>query len=281
MITGEADDLRNGADTLNGQSRRFIAFDWLIPLGLLLGLSAVLRNTDLDLEVQRLFFQPPQGWVYRQRDLWRFLYHFGPTPAVILGWASLAAFIGSFRFRRIAPYRRIALFMALVIMVGPVLLVNGAFKGYWGRPRPRDVEEFGGQEPFLVLWEKGVPGEGKSFPSGHAATGFYLVAPFFVLRRTSKKSAAAFLAVGLSYGLLMGLARMVQGAHYLSDVIWAGGFVYLSGLGGCYLLQLDRYTIVRARRVRTTRVAGMFPCFSRRCAGGASESETFRLRPGF
>ena len=39
-----------------------------------------------------------------------------------------------------------------------------------------------------------------------------------------------FLGFGLSFGVLVGFSRMLQGGHYLSDVLWAGGLVYLCGV---------------------------------------------------
>jgi membrane-associated PAP2 superfamily phosphatase len=49
-----------------------------------------------------------------------------------------------------------------------------------------------------------------------------------------------FVALGLGYGSLVGLARMLQGAHFLSDVLWALGFVYLTALASFYLLRPHR-----------------------------------------
>ena len=40
-------------------------------------------------------------------------------------------------------------------------------------------------------------------------------------------SAAALVALGLSSGLAIGLARIVAGCHFPSDVLWAAGFVFL------------------------------------------------------
>lgn len=37
-----------------------------------------------------------------------------------------------------------------------------------------------------------------------------------------------FALLGLTHGALMGFGRVVQGAHWFSDVIWAAGMVYLS-----------------------------------------------------
>lgn len=90
-----------------------------------------------------------------------------------------------------------------------------------------------------MAWEKGIAGSGKSFPSGHASMGFYMFSPYFVLRRSSRPGSIGFLVLGLGYGALMGLARMIQGGHFASDVVWAGGFIYLSGLLLSVLLGLD------------------------------------------
>jgi membrane-associated PAP2 superfamily phosphatase len=87
---------------------------------------------------------------------------------------------------------------------------------------------------------------GGSFASGHAAMGFYLLVPYFLLRRRAPARAAALLVVGLAFGTLVGLARMVQGAHFPSDVLWALGFVYLTALALFYALRLERAPASRA-----------------------------------
>jgi len=218
---------------------RLILFDFLIPVAILMVLTIVFWITDLDVAIQKFFFVQGEGWIYKDVNPWRFLYDYGTIPAILLAVASLFAFIGSFRIRKIAPYRKVFLFFVLLMVIGPGLVVNTIFKGYWGRPRPRHIEVFGGSQPFLYVWEKGKAGEGHSFPSGHASMGFFLLSPYFIVRRRSKKWSLIFLTLGLSSGIIMGLARIVQGGHFASDVIWSGGFVYLCGLGLYYLLRLD------------------------------------------
>lgn len=93
---------------------------------------------------------------------------------------------------------------------------------------------------FHRLGEAAVNSKGKSFPSGHASAAFYLIFPFFLLRNTRPLWARTFLFAGLGYGLLMGICRMCQGAHFASDVIWAGGFVYLCGMFLYYGLGFNR-----------------------------------------
>jgi len=217
-----------------------IALDWSIPLLLLSGLTVVFRVTDLDLSTSARFFEPGTGWPMGGEQPWSFLYHCGVVPAWIMSLSALGIFIASLFRSRWARYRRRCAFLVLVMIVGPGLLVNALFKQNWGRPRPRDLVEFSGEKQYVPLLAKRSPGSGNSFASGHASTGFYLFAPYFFLRRRSKKWAVFFLVLGLSYGSLVGLARIIQGAHFLSDVVWAGGLVYLSGLVFYYVLRPDR-----------------------------------------
>ncbi|MCF6187602.1 MAG: phosphatase PAP2 family protein, partial [Desulfobulbaceae bacterium] len=77
--------------------------------------------------------------------------------------------------------------------------------------------------------QKGTTGRHASFPSGHASIAFYTLGPWFILREKRRKAAAVFLFFGIGFGAAVGLARMLQGGHFLSDVLWAGGIVYLVG----------------------------------------------------
>jgi membrane-associated PAP2 superfamily phosphatase len=130
-------------------------------------------------------------------------------------------------------------FLALMLALGPGLVVNGILKPNWGRPRPGQVQEFGGELDFVDAWEfgEGPSGISKSFPSGHASMGFYLMAPAFLLYRRHPKWALAFLGLGLAGGLAVGLGRIAQGQHFPSDVLWAGGLVYLVGTVLAYIFQ--------------------------------------------
>lgn len=220
--------------------KRTLLLDIFIPLAILPGFTLVFWLTDLDLTLQRQFFVPGEGWIYADLLLCRAMYEYGTFPALLLSIASLLAFIGSFWKRRLVPYRKVYLFLVLLMIIGPGLVVNSVFKQHWGRPRPRSVVQFGGEDRFLPVWHKGVAGEGSSFPSGHASMGFFLLSPYFLLRHRSKKWAWGFLGLGVGYGLLMGVVRMMQGGHFASDVLWAGGMVYLCAVGLSYALRLDQ-----------------------------------------
>jgi lipid A 4'-phosphatase len=203
--------------------------------------TLVFRYTDLDITISKLFYAPDIGFFKKDSNPWIFLYHYGVFPGLLLAVSGLFVFGMGFFSKKILPYRKIGLFLALLMVIGPGLIVNSTFKNHWGRPRPSKVTNFGGKKPFLPVWEKGKTTEGRSFPSGHASAGYYLFAPFFFLSRIKKKRGSLFfLFIGLSYGTLMGIGRIAQGAHFASDVLWSAGFVYFTGVGLYYLLRFDK-----------------------------------------
>jgi membrane-associated PAP2 superfamily phosphatase len=220
---------------------RRTAQDFLLPLALLLAGTALIAATGLDLTLEGHFYRPGLGWAGREGQPWRFLYDYGRLPGYLLGAGGGILFGASYISPAARAWRKQALFLVLLLALGPGLLVNTVFKEHWGRPRPSHLQVFGGveQKAYHQVWERGVSGTGKSFPSGHAAAAFYLVAPYFVLRRRFPGYARLALAFGLCYGLIMGVARMAQGGHFPSDVLWAGGIVYLTGALLSRLLGLD------------------------------------------
>jgi membrane-associated phospholipid phosphatase len=175
------------------------------------------------------------------RPLWRFLYRYGVLAGVLLAAAALVTYTLSYWYpRALHAWRRPALFLVVVAAIGPGLVVNVLFKDHYGRPRPREVVDLGGQERFLPVWVKGGDPQAKSFPCGHCSMGFYLSTPYLILRRRRRRAAYAVLALGTVYGGLMGAARMMAGGHFLSDVVWAAGMTWLVAIAVHRLLALDR-----------------------------------------
>jgi membrane-associated PAP2 superfamily phosphatase len=217
--------------------KQAVWLDWLAPVVLLSGATVVFWLTEIDLSVESRFWSAAGGWAHKDSQPWDALYHYGVAPAWILSVPALFALIASIWVRRLRSWRRITAFLAIVMIVGPGLVVNDVFKKHWGRPRPLDVYQFDGDRAFVPVLVKSPPGNGNSFASGHAATAFYLFTPYFFLRARRRGWAVFFIALGLCYGSLMGLARMIQGAHFLSDVVWAAGLVYITGLAFYYLLR--------------------------------------------
>ncbi len=223
------------------QSRRFFAsLDFVIPVLVLAVTAVVFRRYDWDIAFQQLFHRSGSGWFLKEHPFIRFIYHYGNLPALLLAVAGLALFGLSFQAGKWVKWRKAGAFLALAMLLGPGLVINTALKDHWGRPRPRNVTEFGGDYAYEQVLLTDTSSPGKSFPCGHCSMGFYLSLPWFLLRRKKPGQAVLVLLAGIGAGLLIGLARIAQGGHWLSDVLVAGLLVYLVGAVLFYLLKLNR-----------------------------------------
>lgn len=206
---------------------RFWAELWMV-LVLLVITTGVLAHTGADLALSSLFYQSG-GWPVGEQFPWKLLYRIDRTPAVLLAVGWLIVVIGSYRRPNLYQWRRAGVFTVLLLILGPGLLVNSVLKEHWGRPRPRDLVQFGGAKPFLQPWQPGISGKGRSFPSGHASAAFFLATPWFVYRHRKPLAAQCWLWGGVGFGIVMSIARIAQGGHFLTDCLWAFGVVWLTG----------------------------------------------------
>jgi membrane-associated PAP2 superfamily phosphatase len=206
---------------------------------LLIVATTIIAVSGADLAISS-WFNIEGKWPIGDLFLWQVFYHLDRFPAISLGVAGLVIYMLSFGRRKRPHWRRSGAFLVLLLILGPGLLVNTFFKDNWGRPRPREVLDFGGKSQFLHPWQNVMHGEGRSFPSGHASAAFYMSAPFFIYRRKNKRVARIWLMCGLTFGVFMSIARISQGGHFLSDTLWAWGVVHLTAILLYYLLRLDR-----------------------------------------
>jgi len=196
----------------------------LLLLTFSLVILCTLTITGADQKVIGTFF-PEYGWSLGDLPFFKFLYDFGPIPSLALGAISLVAFIYFLfltkSFRKSLPYA----FPFMTLLIGPGLIVNSIFKDHWGRVRPRQVDLYGGSHTYTNFWTPNFQSEGRSFPSGHASVGFHLCCLAFLRKNPYR---GAFFSFGIFWGLLIGLARILQGGHFLTDVIASGFFVLLT-----------------------------------------------------
>lgn len=202
-----------------------------VPACVLIVLTLILRVTSLDLMISHLFFVPEQGFALKKSYLAVFLYKRGNLPAFALALSGIVLIVKGRLKKQEKYWSKPGLFLVVFLVLGPGLIVHTVFKDHWGRPRPRQIVEFNANQTYLKVWQKGVAGQGKSFPSGHAGIGYFVMAPFFIFYPNGRKRLAlSCLVIGLGYGSVMGLCRVVQGAHFFSDILWSAGFVYYTGL---------------------------------------------------
>lgn len=220
--------------------QRKIVLETAVIAGFLLAATYIIALTGLDIKVSSTFFVSG-AWPMTNLFPWRQLYLLDRTPAIVLALSGLVLGVCSYKKPVFAHWRKAGVFLALFLIIGPGLVVNTGFKDGWGRPRPREIVQFGGKKEFRQPWQKGVRGDGRSFPSGHGSAAFFMMAPFFIYRRQNPRRAFYWISGGLIFGILMSTARIVQGAHFLSDNLWAFGIVYLTGLWLAAFMKVDEF----------------------------------------
>ena len=206
---------------------------------LYLGLASLIaafifyRWPMIDLKITRFFYDPTQGFAYNHAEHIQAMYFFvSHTSNVFAGFlvvmlaikllARHTAWIWGNRFFR--RFRlQVVLYLLVTLIVGPWLGIHHGIKEFFDRPRPREVIEFGGELPYLQPLAIGNV-DSSSFVSGHASMGFYLAAIALLLTGWQR---VALYVLALVAGGVIGMGRIMQGAHFASDIVYSGIFTLM------------------------------------------------------
>lgn len=202
-----------------------MARHWLLAtlaLGLIVGLVFAVFP-EIDLWAASLFYDPATGTFPMSRDEdWETVRNLAYWVPYLLVAPSLFVLIRKLVFPRtkmiIAP--SVALFLVGSFIAGPGIVANLILKDNWGRPRPIQVEQFGGQAEFKPWWRPGgACARNCSFVSGEGSLAFWTVAPAMLAPAPARPFA---MGAAVAYGLSVGGLRVAFGRHFLSDVLFAG-----------------------------------------------------------
>lgn len=221
-------------------------------------LLALFEWFPIDMRVQRALFDPALGDFRWHRDpaleFWlhiqarRALYLFPVVAA--LGWvvearAARRAKEVARRARATARARRWRFVLAALLLAPTAVSLA---KQLTDRPCPWDLAEFGGGVRRYGLFEPAPAGARPlaCFPAGHASGGFALFA--FALAagagtgtrsgvnesgtadavaRRRRIAVVGWIALSVALGTLLGAVRVLQGAHFVSHVLWSAWLVWL------------------------------------------------------
>ncbi len=154
-----------------------------------------------------------------------FFYYSVKPLIIILGFSTLLIYTYNRILKKniLNVNTRVVIYIVLALSIAPAFIVNATLKDNWGRARPAQVVNFGGEKEFtpaFVISDQ----DGYSFSSGHAAAAFSLLG-FALLARKNKQ---LFINITLLYGSLVGLARISAGGHFFSDVVTSFFIVYIA-----------------------------------------------------
>jgi len=216
----------------NYDNARLFKRDWLFFLACI-ALFAAFPTLDIDVA----------NWTWNPQDQFKYEH----TPWVQLSYLLFAkihflylAIFLILLFKQLLAkdlknkLTRHVIFMMVALVLGPGLVVNQLFKENWGRARPHEVTQFGGTQKYSAPLEISDQCEGNcSFVSGHASGAFFILSLSWVLgyRR--------WFWVGLTLGSIVGLGRILQGGHFLSDVVFAFWAVYFCSQLTAALFQIQ------------------------------------------
>jgi lipid A 4'-phosphatase len=123
-------------------------------------------------------------------------------------------------------------------IVGPVigcgLIANFYFKDNWGRARPINIQEFGGEkiytQPFIISdqCERNC-----SWISGEASAAFSFIAGTIIIK------SPIFFLLNIIFGIIVSFCRIAMGGHFLSDNIFAMIFMIYLAIIYKYLVFLN------------------------------------------
>jgi lipid A 4'-phosphatase len=206
----------------------------------LLGAVVFVGFPQLDIAFSRLFYsggkflfaEGATGTVLRELFRWLFIL---ACIAALVGFAAIA-----FASRRLLRFGFAAwLYVILTAAVGPGLVANLIFKDHWGRARPHHTVEFGGTKQFTAaLVRSNQCAKNCSFVSGEASN-IFAIGFALTLLAGARRRRWLFLATIVA-GLCAGVVRIGAGAHFLSDVFFAGIFMAFVARS-LYWLLFERY----------------------------------------
>jgi membrane-associated PAP2 superfamily phosphatase len=221
--------------------RAFYLLHLGIPVAGLLALL-LLELTPIDSLVSGWFYDTKAGnFPLHYNAAFEIVTHLWAKYLVVLaGCAVVVAYLLTFVLSSLRHQRRLLLFLSLALTLAPAAV--SALKAGSPRHCPYDLVEYGGFAARVELFDPAPPDQipGHCFPSGHASAGFCLLAFYFAGLSLGKRRLALYgLWGGLTAGMLFGMARVAQGAHFLSHNLWSALV--------CWLIILALYVAIMNR----------------------------------
>ncbi len=195
-----------------------IIFKLLIILsGVILFLTV---GPTIDLYISGLFYHGESQFSLQSHYLLSFLFREILIPLILIYLLFLPILSKYINIGKIYFNHKFSISQILLIwtsqILSTVIAVNLLLKNLWGRARPGDVLEFGGNGVFTPWYKiSDYCDTNCSFVSGDASVGFSIIMLYFITRNIF------YFYCSLVFGFMLGSIRIIAGAHFISDVLFA------------------------------------------------------------
>jgi len=195
-------------------------------LFLLIGCLFITVGPSLDLYVAGLFYKGASQFYLQSFDILSIFFRDIFLPFILI-YILIVPVVGYFiKIDRLYFGYKFSLKEIFLIWVSQIICVliftNLILKNLWGRARPNDILELGGQENFSIWYKLSDACDTNcSFVSGDASVGFSVIILYFITKKN------IFIYFSIIFGFLLGLVRIMAGGHFLSDVFFAGIFMII------------------------------------------------------
>jgi membrane-associated PAP2 superfamily phosphatase len=199
-----------------------------LPLLLTVLLYLWSRYTDFDMDMSRLLFTAggnhfPESWF-----LTNVMHESVRAVGYTLAYVLLAATLVSLLWPRLKRARMPLIFLVVCVALGSSSVVE--VKRITNVYCPSELTIFGGDKPLhspfdISNWSPAEDG-GKCWPGGHSSYGFAMWAFYFVAREYRRQWSIPALVGIAVYGNILGVSRVVQGAHFLSHQWWTASLCW-------------------------------------------------------
>lgn len=219
---------------------RFFYIHAVYPFALLVVLSAAIHFFDIDRLVADYFYGL-QGNSWAWKGSWlaeRVLHQGGRSLSLLIALVAFIAMLLAYTCERFNRHQKALLY--LFCAAGGSSLLVSIFKALLAVSCPWEFARYGGQLPYHSVIEQLMLRNGAGcFPAAHASAGYAWVAVYFVGCIYASRWRWAGLVGALLFGLVLGVAQQVRGAHFISHDLWTLAVCWFYCLG-LYLYMFNK-----------------------------------------
>lgn len=180
----------------------------------------------------RIYAAEGGQWALRNSFLLTRVLHGGGKALSFVVWFVAAAMaVRSTIDARWKPLRRPLSALLLSVVVSTIAV--SILKHVTRMDCPWNASIYGGTHPYFTLLQARPAGIRPSgcFPAGQASAGYAWVALYFFFSSVRPAWRRIGLLIGICFGLVLGIAQQLRGAHYLSHDLWTLAVCWLAALG--------------------------------------------------